>query len=135
MNTKIQELGKVYKNKRQEMNLTLKEIENATSIRTIYLEAIEEGRVDKFLSGVYALGFIKQYGNFLGFDMESMVKKNPEAFKMPSEKQEFSYGIGTLDVRNSIGSSGKWPNFLWIGAAGLILLLAWVFAKFLGLFG
>lgn len=123
----------MFKSKRKELNLTLKEVENSTSIRSSYLEAIEEGRIQQFISGVYALGFMKQYANFLGIDMDTMIRENPQIFRMPAEKHEFSYGIGTLEVRGSMGGGVKWlPNLLWAGAAALVLVVAWYLAKFLG---
>ncbi|MES2122974.1 MAG: hypothetical protein V4492_09435 [Chlamydiota bacterium] len=55
-------------------------------------------------------------------------------FRMPAEKHEFSYGIGTLEVRGSMGGGVKWlPNLLWAGAAALVLFVAWYLAKFLGI--
>ncbi len=133
MSEEMKQLGMAFKTKRKELNLTLREVENTTSIRSPYLEAIEEGSIHQFISGVYALGFIKQYGAFLGFDMEGMVRDNPNAFKMPLEKHEFSYGIGTLEMRGNVGGGVKWlPNLLWAGAAALILVAAWFLAKFLG---
>src|SRR3989344_4252739 len=74
-----EKLGSRFRAKREEMNLSLKEVENATSIRAIYLQAIEEGRVHQFLSSVYALGFMRQYASFLGFEPERLGKEYPEA--------------------------------------------------------
>lgn len=133
MSEELKRVGALFKSKRKELNLTLKEVENSTSIRSSYLEAIEDGRIQQFISGVYALGFMKQYANFLGIDMETMIRENPQVFRMPAEKHEFSYGIGTLEVRGSMGGGVKWlPNLLWAGAAALVLVVAWYLAKFLG---
>ncbi|MBS0653213.1 MAG: helix-turn-helix domain-containing protein [Verrucomicrobia bacterium] len=133
MSEELKRVGALFKSKRKELNLTLKEVENSTSIRSSYLEAIEDGRIQQFISGVYALGFMKQYANFLGIDMDAMVRENPQVFRMPAEKHEFSYGIGTLEVRGSMGGGVKWlPNLLWAGAAALVLVVAWYLAKFLG---
>ena len=119
--------------RRKELHLSFKEIENNTSIRTSYLEAIEEGKINDYLSGIYALGFIKQYGNFLGLDVERIMQENPYAFKMPAEKHEFSYGIGTLEVRGSMGGGVKWlPNLVWAGISAVVLVIAWYLAKYLG---
>ena len=52
MSVDLKTLGQMFKDKREEMHLTLKEIENATSIRRSYLQAIEEGSAEKLLSGV-----------------------------------------------------------------------------------
>lgn len=135
MSEELKRVGDVLKVKRKEMNLSLKEVENSTSIRSNYLEAIEEGCINQYISGVYALGFIKQYALFLGIDIDHMIRENPAAFRMPVEKHEFSYGIGTLEVRGSMGGGVKWlPNLMWAGAAALVLIAAWYLAKFLGIF-
>ncbi len=134
MSEELKHVGELFKKKRKELNLSLKEVENSTSIRSSYLEAIEEGQIHEYISGVYALGFIKQYAQFLGMDIEGMIRDNPAAFRMPAEKHEFSYGIGTLEVRGSMGGGVKWlPNVIWAGAVALVLVAAWFFAKFLGI--
>jgi len=134
MNEQKKQIGELFKSKRHEMNLSLKEIENATSIRMLYLQAIEEGNVDTLLSQVYILGFIKQYARFLGLDGEKIIKQYPLAFKQKYEKPEFDYGIGTLEVRNTHASSGKLPNVIWIGVGVLVIIGSWFFARAVGLF-
>lgn len=134
MSEEIKRIGAMFKAKRKELNLTLKEVENATSIRCGYLEAIEEGKINQFISSIYALGFIKQYAAFLGYDAERIIRENPTAFKMPSEKHEFSYGIGTLEARGTVGGGVKWlPNLLWASVAAVVIIIAWFFAKSLGI--
>lgn len=135
MSEDIKRVGVMFKAKRKEMNLSLKEVENSTSIRSSYLEAIEEGRISEFIAGVYALGFIKQYAVFLGLDIERLLRDYPLAFKMPAEKHEFSYGIGTLEVRGSMGGGVKWfPNLIWAGVSAVVIVIAWYLAKYLGVF-
>lgn len=134
MSEEMKRIGDMFKTKRKELNLTLKEVENATSIRSGYLEAIEEGRINQFISSIYALGFIKQYASFLGFDAERIIRENPTAFKMPGEKHEFSYGIGTLETRGNVGGGVKWlPNLIWGSIATVVIIIAWFFAKSLGI--
>ena len=114
------------------MNLSLKEAENATSIRITYLQALEEGEMNKLISPIYAQGFFKQYASFLGLDGEQIVRDHPALFAK-SESQEFSYGIGTLEVRGHPGSGVKWfPNFIWVFLFAGICLAAWYLAKFMG---
>lgn len=134
MSEEFKRVGVMFKQKRKDLNLSLKEAENSTSIRSSYLEAIEEGDIHQQISGVYALGFMKQYANFLGIDIEGMMRENPQAFRMPAEKHEFSYGIGTLEMRGSLGGGVKWlPNLMWAAAAAILLVVAWYLAKFLGI--
>ncbi|NGX44750.1 MAG: hypothetical protein K1060chlam3_00925 [Candidatus Anoxychlamydiales bacterium] len=129
------QIGDLFKTKRHEMNLSLKEVENATSIRMLYLKAIEEGGVDKLLSKVYILGFIRQYASFLGLDGEKIIKQNPKAFDSSVPKQDFDFGIGTLEVRNSQSSSAKnLPNTIWIVVGVVVLIGAWFFARAIGVF-
>lgn len=124
------DIGELFKGRREEMNLSLKEVENATSIRTGYLQAIEEGDMKKLISPIYAQGFVKQYATFLGLDGEDIVKKNPEFFTHVANP-EFSYGIGTLEMRGNPGSGIKWlPNVLWVSVFIFLFVVAYFMAKF-----
>lgn len=122
--------GELFKKRRKELNLSLKEVENGTSIRMAYLQAIEEGEMDKLISPVYAQGFLRQYAHFLGVDGEAIVRDHPDVFNK-KETQEFSYGIGTLEMRGNPGSSVKWmPNALWMAALVVLLAIGYYLAKF-----
>ena len=124
-------IGEVFKQKRKERNLSLKEAENGTSIRMSYLKAIENGEINKLISPVYAEGFVRQYAIFLGIDGEAIIKENPAIFSHRIH-QEFDYGIGTLEVRDNPSAGVKWlPNALWIGAFALLLIIAWYMARLL----
>lgn len=135
MSEGLKTMGESFRLKREEMNLTLKEVENATSIRMIYLQSIEEGRVQQFLSTVYAFGFIRQYANFLGLDPEKLKDQFPEAFQPRVEKQDFAYGIGTLEARGSPQGGVRWlPNLVWGLGISAIAIGAWYFGKLIGAF-
>ncbi len=124
-------LGETLKQRRKELNLSIKEAENATSIRMTYLKSLEEGEIGKLISPVYAQGFFKQYAGFLGLDGERMIRDNPEVFNR-SESQEFAYGIGTLEMRGNPSNKVKWiPNAVWVGAFVALIVLAWYAAKVL----
>lgn len=127
-------IGDIFKERRKEMNVSLKEAENATSIRMSYLQAIEDGEMQKLISPVYAQGFLRQYAIFLGVDGDKIVREHPDVFAK-AQSQEFSYGIGTLEIRGNPGNGIKWfPNALWVSALLLILLSAWLMAKFFEVF-
>jgi cytoskeletal protein RodZ len=126
-------IGQTFKGKREEMNLSLKEVENATSIRKAYIEAIEEGTGEKFLSPVYVVGFIKQYATFLGIDVNKLITDHPEAFQVKPQQQEFSYGIGTLETRGAPKGSGRLiPTLLYGGLTIIVLAMAYYFARYVG---
>lgn len=129
----VKKIGQTLKQRREELAMSLKEVENATSIRLNFLLAIEEGDMGKLISPVYAQGFIKQYGLFLGLDPDRLVKEHPEVFHRSTKpRQDFSYGIGTLEARGTPGSGIKGsPNTLYIVAFCLILTAAYYFARYL----
>ena len=133
MNECLKKMGEDFRARREEINLSLKEVENAISIRALYLQAIEEGRMNQFLSTVYAIGFIRQYASFLGYDPEKLSSEYPDALRLPPEKQDFAYGIGTMEMRGSPHGGVRWmPNALWGLVIVATLIGAWYFAKFLG---
>jgi cytoskeletal protein RodZ len=133
MSKELKHLGEMFQVKRKELNLSLKEVENVTSIRTNHLEAIEEGTINDQVASVYAQGFTRQYGSFLGIDIDRIMRDNPEVFQGEAQKHDFTYGIGTLEVRGSLGGGVKWmPSLIWSGISATVLVLAWYLAKFLG---
>lgn len=126
------QLGEHLKARRQELNLSLKEVENGTSIRIGSLQAIEEGQISR-ISPVYARGFVKQYASYLGLDGDELIKQHAHVFPSP-DQQEFSYGIGTMEHRGSPGRGVKWlPNAFWVVLSVGMVISAWYFAKFLEL--
>lgn len=128
-------LGELLKTKRKELNLSLKEVENATSIRSSHLESIEEGKEDAFLSPVYMLGFMRQYASFLGMDGEKLIQNHPDAQRIGKKTHDFAYGIGTLEKRGSTGGGVKWlPNLFWALLSVGIIAVAYFFARYLGIF-
>lgn len=128
----FKQIGDIFKQRRKELNISLKEIENATSIRMSYLEAIEDGDIQKLNSPVYAQGFVRQYASFLGIDGDQIVRDFPDLFSRP-EAQDFAYGIGTLEVRGNPGTGVKWfPNAIWISSFALLLIVAWFTARHFG---
>ena len=61
-------IGEILKNTRLDKGLSLEQVEEATSIRKIYLAAIETGDYAKILGDVFTKGIIRTYGNYLGLN-------------------------------------------------------------------
>lgn len=139
MHQELTQLGSIIKHRREERNISLKEVENATSIRLSYLQAIEEGHLGKLISPIYAQGFITKYASFLELDPEKLLQDHPYVLKILSEKysesHDFTLGIGTLEVRGSPGGEVKWlPNLIWVGASVVTILVGWFLARYMGIF-
>ncbi|MFA6636976.1 MAG: RodZ domain-containing protein [Candidatus Omnitrophota bacterium] len=67
-------LGKLFREKREKMDLSREDVSGKTYINIGVITDIEEGIFDK-LSPVYMKSFIKKYSEFLGLDGNDMLKK------------------------------------------------------------
>lgn len=125
----LKSIGDMLRSRRKELNLSLKDVENSTSIRSGYLQAIEDGHMERLISPIYAQGFVKQYAIFLGLDGERLVADGADIFRKPIN-QDFAYGIGTLEPRGNHGAGVKWmPGSLWIVAFFFLMVIAYYAAR------
>lgn len=114
--------GHYFRQRREDRGLTLREVENVTSIRCSYLDGIEQGKIVTMLSPVYAKGFVRQYANFLGLDGDRFIKEYGHLFTK-TEKQPDVYGIGTLEPRTSSVALGKNSLLTWVLTVGLVAVV------------
>lgn len=99
-------LGEKLKRLREEAGIALAEISKATKIRKIYLEKIEAGKYDELPAEVYIKGFLKGYAQYLGIDVEEVLKQyerergvqeSIKKHQMPtSESQKFRPPVVTI---------------------------------------
>lgn len=68
-------LGEVLRTERERQNLTIQDIEQGTSIRSLYIEHIENGNYDKLPGDVYTKGFIRSYAEYLKLNADELVKQ------------------------------------------------------------
>ena len=68
-------VGYTLRQERERQNLSISDIEQGTSIRALYIEAIENGEYDKLPGKIYTKGFIKNYAKFLEMDVDAIVKE------------------------------------------------------------
>lgn len=64
----MRKISEILQDARIEKGLTFEQVVKATKIRKEFLIAIEEGRYFDLPSESYALGFIKNYAQFVGYD-------------------------------------------------------------------
>lgn len=80
----MSKVGEMLRDERERQNLTFDDIEQSTSIRTRYLQAIEAGEYSVLPGDVYTKGFIRNYANILGLDGAEFVNMyNREAQGKP----------------------------------------------------
>ena len=85
------QIGPILEKKRREKGLSLKEVEQATKIRTRYLEGLEREDPTSLPDPVYARGFLKTYANFLGLNGEQLSREFRDHRAPRRERQLNSY--------------------------------------------
>ena len=71
-------VGETLRNAREEKGISIQQVAEATSIRIMYLEAIEKEQFDLIPGVVYLKGFIRNYANFVGLNGPELVEKYKE---------------------------------------------------------
>jgi cytoskeleton protein RodZ len=87
------QIGPILEKKRREKGLSLKEVEQATKIRTRYLEGLEREDPTSLPDPVYARGFLKTYANFLGLNGEQLSREFRDHRAPRRERQLNSYEV------------------------------------------
>ena len=67
-------LGEKLRKIREDRRISLNEVSRATKIQIKYLESLEQGEYDELPVDVYARGFLRSYGDFLGIDEAVLLK-------------------------------------------------------------
>ncbi len=82
--------GELLEQTRRERGLSLRDVENATKIRTRYLEGLEQEDYSMLPDQVYVQGFLKTYANFLGLDGDSLAQDFRER-RAPRRERGLNY--------------------------------------------
>jgi hypothetical protein len=82
------ELGERLRAAREEKELTLEGVAEATRIPLNYLQALEDESFGAFTSDLHARGFLRNYASFLGFDPEEMVGLYDQVRGNPAAKRK-----------------------------------------------
>ncbi len=123
----MSELGTVLRSRREELGLTLAQVEIATHIRQKYLVALEEGNFAVFPDPVHARGFLRNYAHHLGLDPQELLEHfDTELPKYETLKltQEPSFELGPLDFDLSIKEHRRsWQHVsFWLALLALVII-------------
>ncbi len=94
-------IGSIFRQEREKKQLTLKDVENETNIRTLYLEAIENENYKAVRGEVYLKGFIKTYAKALGLNPDEMLSKYYEEQTISARAAEKKSNISPAAQVNS----------------------------------
>jgi cytoskeletal protein RodZ len=89
-----QTVGQRLKAEREQQRLTLEKVFEATRIRVQYLQALEEDDLSLMPSPVQARGYLRNYAEFLGFDVDEVLHELREMNARPPSGEV----IGPADV-------------------------------------
>ena len=140
-------IGDILRKEREKQKLSVKDVEQGTSIRAVYIDALENGEYDKLPGEVYAKGFIKNYGNFLELNGEDLVRQfiieiTPVAAEPEVSQEENSNSGNKIAAKNISNKFQASPNdseensdskkFIIPAVAGILLLIGGLFFGFSG---
>ena len=92
-------VGEILKNTREAKGITIEQVAEATSIRVLYLEAIENEQFNLVPGEVYLKGFIRNYANYIGLNGPAMVEKYKEQVEA-NKKHEHPVQADTNDIKH-----------------------------------
>ncbi|GBF11317.1 helix-turn-helix domain-containing protein [Tepidibacillus infernus] len=122
----MSELGNMLKEVRIKKGYTIEEIQEITKIRSRYIQAIEDGNLDKLPGQFYAKAFIKSYAEVL--ELDPSVLEEYESSLNYSKPEEITIH---QDYQSMAGPPSKWGKWLVKSLVyiliGLILLFIYRF--------
>ena len=92
-------IGDLLRRERERQNLSIKDIEKATSIRALYIDAIEKGEYKTLPGEVYAKGFVRNYANYLKLNANEIVNAFNEEMHPQEELQESAGSSSVEEAR------------------------------------
>ena len=141
-------IGDILRKEREKQKLSIQDVEQGTSIRAVYIDALEKGEYDKLPGEVYAKGFIKNYGNFLELNGEDLVRQfikeitpvvtEPEIPKDDDSNSESKIAAksisqkfqAALQINSDEDSDSK--KYIFVAVAGIFILIGGLFYGFSG---
>ena len=97
-------IGSILKQAREEKQLTLEQVSEATSYRVKSLEMLENDDYNGYPSMVYVKGLIRGYANFLGLDGVALVNEFKET---ATYKNSSVQTIGNTQVAKNLNLKQK----------------------------
>lgn len=111
----MEKAGDIFKQTREETNLSFDEVEKKTKIPKNFLIAIEENDYSKLPTGLYPHLYVKKYASFLGLSEERMLaifRRDYQETKEIKKKTSFSH----------LDRVGRWQKL--VGGGMIVVIFA-----------
>ncbi len=136
----METIGNILRTEREKKGLSIKDIENSTSIRSLYINAIEENDFKVIPGEVYVKGFIRNYASCLGLNpqeimdvyrkmqAESEGSLDPNGFPVSETVTNEAIRGEETTASSQKSSIGKWLT-IGVVTAGLVGGAIWWFTS------
>ncbi|MBE0686932.1 MAG: DUF4115 domain-containing protein [Anaerolineaceae bacterium] len=124
-------IGEKLNVQRQQLNLSTDDIEQFTSIRPFYLEALEKGAIEKLPSIPQARGMLNNYATFLNLDVDKIMIEFAEGLQTRRNESYAPHKIGSdnqLAYQSPEVKKVGWLKFI---TADLLLTSGLIIALFI----
>lgn len=130
------EIGRQLRDRRQELSLSIADVERFTRLRGYYIETLEDGRIEDLPSLVQGRGMLSNYAEFLDLDTENLLLQFADALQ--ARRIELTTSSSTFATQGETGLSSRkksrqassWRRFLTLdmvlGGSLFILLIGFV---------
>ena len=97
-------IGDTLRAERERKGMTIKDIEQGTSIRARYIESIEKGEYSNLPGDVYATGFVRNYATFLKLDADMVVREFSEELHPGQLQEEENLKEAEKEIKSSFAT-------------------------------
>lgn len=84
-------VGEALRKRRDQLGWAIEDVAAWLRIRSVYLEALENGHANVLPAEVYALGFLRTYGQALGFDPDQLLKLYRQENRLGGRKPDLDF--------------------------------------------
>lgn len=124
-------IGEKLNAQRQQLNLSTEDIEQFTSIRPYYLEALEKGSIEKLPSIPQAKGMLNNYATFLNLDVDKIMLEFAEGLQTRRNESYAPHKIGSDNQLAYLSPEIKKVGWLKFITADLLLTSGLIIALFI----
>lgn len=124
-------IGSKLQSQRQKLNLTTEDIEQFTSIRPFYLDALETGSIEQLPSIPQARGMLNNYATFLNLDVDQVMIEFAEGLQTRRNESYAPHKVGSdnqLAYQSPEVKKVGWLKFI---SADLLLTSGLIIALFI----
>ena len=112
MDTADSNIGRILKERREELGRSLQDAADATRIRKTYLESLEDNRFSDLPGRTYVMGFIRVYAAYLGLKSNPLVSRFNDLQGVETEPAAtVPAAVSTSGLTVKHAADGDWRKF------------------------